>query len=62
VQIARPTGYDVVVTARRVSNDLMLYRVEISGLKTVDAVNHAWEITSANQWIAFAGNSSGTRF
>jgi LysM domain-containing protein len=62
VRIARPTGYDVVVTARRVSNDLMLYRVEISGLKTVDAVNQAWEIASANQWIAFAENSSGTRF
>jgi general secretion pathway protein A len=62
VQIARPTGYDVVVTARRVSNDLMLYRVEINGLKTVDAVNHAWEIASANRWIAYAENSSGTRF
>lgn len=61
-QIAHPTGYDVVVTARRVSNDLMLYRVEISGLKTVGAVNHAWEIASANQWIAFGENSSGTRF
>jgi general secretion pathway protein A len=62
VQIARPTGYDVVVTARRVSNNLVLYRVEISGLKTRDAVNQAWEIASANQWIAFAENSPGTRF
>jgi hypothetical protein len=62
VQIARSTGYDVVVTARRVSNDLVLYRVEIGGLKTLDAVTQAWEVASANQWIAFAENSSGTRF
>jgi LysM domain len=61
-QIARLKGYDVVVTPRRVSDDLMLYRVEINGLENVDAVNQAWEIASANQWIAFADNSSGKRF
>jgi general secretion pathway protein A len=61
-QIARLKGYDVVVTSRRVSDDLMLYRVEINGLENVDAVNQAWEIASANQWIAFADNSSGKRF
>ena len=61
-QIARLKGYDVVVTARRVSDDLMLYRVEINGLENVDAVNQAWEIASTNQWIAFADNSAGKRF
>jgi hypothetical protein len=40
----------------------MLYRVEINGLENVDTVNQAWEIASANQWIAFADNSSGKRF
>jgi general secretion pathway protein A len=59
---ARLKGYDVVVTPRRMSDDLILYRVEISGLENVDAVNQAWEIATANQWIAFADNSSGKRF
>jgi general secretion pathway protein A len=53
-QVARQKGYNVVVTPRRVSDNLMLYRVEINGLKNVDAVNQAWEVASANQWIAFA--------
>jgi general secretion pathway protein A len=61
-QIARLRGYDVAVTPRRVSDDLTLYRVEINGLGNVDAVNQAWEIASANQWIAFAENNSGKRF
>jgi hypothetical protein len=50
VRITRPTGYDVVV--------LTLYRVEISGLETIEAVNQAWEIALANQWIAFVENRS----
>jgi hypothetical protein len=51
-----------VVSPRRVSDDLMLYRVEINGLGNIDAVNQAWEIASINQWITFAENSSGHRF
>jgi general secretion pathway protein A len=59
---ARLKGYDVVVTPRRVSDDLMLYRVEINGLENVDAAHHAWEIATANQWIAFPDNNAGKRF
>jgi general secretion pathway protein A len=59
---ARLKGYDVFVTPRRVSDDLMLYRVEINSLENVDAVNQAWEIATANQWIAFTDNSTGKRF
>jgi hypothetical protein len=61
-QIARLKGYDVAVTPRRVGDDLTLYRVEINGLGNVDAVNQAWEIALANQWIAFAEDNSGKRF
>jgi general secretion pathway protein A len=61
-QIARLKGYDIAVSPRRVSDDLMLYRVEISGLGDTDAVNQAWEIASVSQWITFAENSSGQRF
>lgn len=61
-QLARLKRYDVVVTPRRVSDNLMLHRVELYGLKTLEAVNHAWEIASTNQWIVFAENSAGKRF
>jgi general secretion pathway protein A len=61
-QLARLKGYDVVIMPRRVSNNLMLHRVEIDGLENFDAVNQAWETASHNQWIAFAENSSGKRF
>jgi hypothetical protein len=61
-QIARLKGYDVVVTPRRLSDDLTLYRVEINSLAHVGAVNQAWEIAAANQWIPFAEHSPGKRF
>jgi type II secretory pathway predicted ATPase ExeA len=61
-QLARLERYDIVVTPRRVSDNLMLHRVEINGLENFDAVNQAWEIASTNQWIAFAENSAGRRF
>jgi general secretion pathway protein A len=61
-QVARLTGYDAVVTPRRVSDDLILYRVELNGLENADAVNQAWDLALANQWIAVAGNSSRKQF
>ena len=62
VQIARQKGYDVVVTPRRVSDNLMLHRVEINKLENVDAVNIVWETALANQWLAFVENDSAKRF
>jgi len=44
-------GYDSSVTARRVSDDLILYRVEITGLKGKKEASQAWDIASANAWI-----------
>jgi hypothetical protein len=61
-QIARLKGYDVVVTPRRVGDDFIVYRVEINGLKDVDAVDQAWGVALANQWIASADHSAGKRF
>jgi general secretion pathway protein A len=60
-QTARLNGYDMVISPRRVSDDLMLYRVEINGLGNIDAVNQAWETALANQWITLAEKSSGNR-
>jgi general secretion pathway protein A len=62
VQIARLKGYDVVVIPRRLSDSLMLHRVEINRLANADAVNKAWETALANQWLAFVENDSGKRF
>ena len=47
-------GYEVVITRREVSENLSLHRVEIAGLKTLEAANHAWEAALANRWVSFA--------
>jgi general secretion pathway protein A len=61
-QVARLKGYDVVVTPRRLSDDLVLYRVELNGLESPDAVNQAWKMALTNQWTALADDSPGKRF
>jgi general secretion pathway protein A len=61
-QLARLKNYDIVVSARPVSHNLVLHRVEIHGLTNLDAVDRAWEIASTNHWITLADESSGKRF
>jgi general secretion pathway protein A len=51
------TGYQVMITPKRVSDDLLLYRVEIDGLKNLEEANQAWETGLRNEWFAFVGNS-----
>jgi hypothetical protein len=62
VQTARQKGYDAVVTPRRVSDSLMLHRVEINRLENIDAVNKAWETALANQWLVSVENDPAKRF
>jgi hypothetical protein len=57
-QAIRLKGYEVVITRREVSENLSLYRVEIAGLKTLEAANHAWEAALANRWVSFADTFS----
>jgi general secretion pathway protein A len=54
-------GYQVTITPRRVSDNLLLYRVEMDGLKNLEEANQAWESGLRNEWLAFAGNPAGTR-
>jgi general secretion pathway protein A len=54
-------GYQVTITPRRVSDDLMLHRVEIDGLKNLEQANQTWQTALRNEWLAFAGNPDGTR-
>jgi type II secretory pathway predicted ATPase ExeA len=65
-QAVRLKGYEVVVTRREVSESLSLHRVEIAGLKTLEAANQAWEAALTNRWISFTEKSkneqSPTRF
>lgn len=61
-QLARARGYKVVVTARRVSDDLVLHRVQIEGLQSLQAVDEAWHTAVTNRWIAFADSSAGRQF
>jgi hypothetical protein len=51
-----------VVSARPVSNNLVLHRVEITGLADREAVDRAWEIAFTHHWIALAANRPGKRF
>jgi general secretion pathway protein A len=54
-------GYQVTITPRKVSDDLLLHRVEIDGLKNLEEANQIWQTALRNEWLAFAGNQDGTR-
>jgi general secretion pathway protein A len=43
-RLLRGKNYTTVTTPRRVSGQLLLHRVEIVGLRTLEAVNQAWEL------------------
>ena len=49
-------GYRVVITPKRISDDLLLHRVEIDGLKNFEEANQIWDTGLKNQWLAFVGN------
>jgi general secretion pathway protein A len=53
-------GYQVTITPRRVSDDLLFHRVEIDGLKTLEEANQTWLTGLKNEWLAFAGNPNQT--
>ena len=56
-------GYQATITPRRMSNSLLVYRVEIDGLKNLEEANQIWETGVRNEWITLAGNpvDTGTR-
>ena len=60
-RLLRNKGYQVTITPRRVSDDLLLHRVEIDGLKNLEEANQIWQTGLRNEWLAFAGNREGTR-
>jgi len=46
-------GFEVIITARRVSNSLLLHRLEIDGLKDLQDVNRTIQLGFKNRWIPF---------
>ena len=54
-------GYRVTITPKKVSDDLLLHRVEIHGLKNLEEAHQTWSTGLRNEWLAFAGNAEGAR-
>jgi general secretion pathway protein A len=48
-------GYQVIIIPKRVSNDLLLHRLEIDGLKNLEEATQTLETGLKNQWLTFAG-------
>ena len=57
----RSEGYQVTITPRRVSDNLLVHRVEIGGLKNFEEASQIWDTGLRNEWLAVAaGNPGGT--
>ena len=52
----RNKGHRVTVTPRKVSDDLLLHRVEIDGLKNLEEANHIWLTGLSNEWLGLTDN------
>ena len=61
-QLARLKGYNTVISPRRLGDNLMVYRAEITGLEGFPAVNEAWEAALTDRWITLVNNLSRERF
>ncbi len=57
-EAVRRKGYEVMITRQKVSDNLLLHRVEIGGLKNLEAANQAWDSATANRWISMADSLS----
>jgi len=57
-EAVRRKGYEIMITRQKVSDNLLLHRVEIGGLKNLEAANQAWDSATANRWISMADSLS----
>ena len=48
-------GYQVVITQKRVSNDLVLHRLEIDGLRSLEEVTKSLKTGLENKWFTLTG-------
>ena len=56
----RREGYRAIITATKVSNNLVLHRLEIDDLKTLGAANQSLTIGIDKKWITLAGKGRNT--
>ncbi|MEX0802064.1 MAG: AAA family ATPase [Candidatus Binatia bacterium] len=57
----RNKGYQVTITPKRVSDDLLLHRVAIDDLKTLEEAHQTWLTGLRNEWLVLADHPDGTR-
>jgi hypothetical protein len=57
IRLLSNQGHQVTITPRRVSNNLLLYRLEIGDLKNLEEANQIWQTGIRNEWFAFAGSA-----
>jgi len=50
-QAIRNKGFLIMIVPQRVSDNLLLHRVEIGGLENLEAVNRAWATAGADHWF-----------
>ncbi|MGZ8423549.1 MAG: ExeA family protein [Candidatus Binatia bacterium] len=48
-------GYQVIITRRKVSNNLLLHRLEIDGLKTLEEVTESLKTGLKKKWFTLSG-------
>jgi len=53
-------GYQVIITRKRVSSDLLLHRLEIDGLKTVEEATQSLKTGLKKGWLTPAGYPTNT--
>lgn len=53
-------GYRVAIKPRRVSDDILLYRLEIDGLKNIEEATQTLENGLKNAWFTFARTAGST--
>ena len=58
-QRLRDKGYQVSITPRKVSEDILLYRIEIDGLQNPEEANHIWLAGLRNDSFRLGGNADG---
>jgi general secretion pathway protein A len=53
-------GYQVIITRKRVSNDLLLHRLEIDGLKTFEEATQSLKTGLKKEWLTLSGSARNT--
>jgi general secretion pathway protein A len=53
-------GYQVIITRKRVSNDLLLHRLEIDGLKTFEEATQILKTGLKKEWLTLSGSARNT--